>query len=448
MKRLLLLALCGCIGAIPGSAQQKCATNSLLQQTLNAHPEYATLRAHLQEHAARQAVLYGQQPKLKTTVKVKIPVVFHVILTQAQINVLGGTNTIVQRAIDQVTVFNEDFNAQNADKVKIPSAFANLQGTLDIDFGLAHRKPDGTSTNGVEIQSTTVNGFSANSSNGSLPKSTTTNGLNPWDPTRYLNIWIVNITEAGILGYCVPPSFLNFGYTQQELGVVIDFGAFGRRGPGINYFAPATNDRGRTGTHEVGHFFELEHIFGNGAGCPGSGDVDDLVADTPPQNDATYNSTFPNNHIPFPLTDACTPNSPGIMWMNFMDYPDDSSMYLFTKGQATRVQNMLATGILKSLTEHPEILDWPTSVAGIGDKFHFDIYPNPSTGRFTIDLAGSRGLSSILVTNTLGQPVKLIDTKNSASAFYEVDLTGASAGVYMVQCTFEGRTVMKKIVIQ
>lgn len=442
-----MLALCG--GIIhQAMAQEKCATTELLQQQIDAHPEYAAMRAHYREHSAEQAALYTKsRAQMKTTQNEKIPVVFHVILNTPAMNFLGGNSGIMQRAIDQINVLNEDFNAVNADKTKIPAAFASLQGSASFTFGLAHRKPDGTSTSGVEIQNTTTASFSAGNG-GSAPKSTTTNGLDPWDPNKYLNIWIVNITENGILGYTIPPSFLNFGYTLQELGVVIDYGAFGKRGGSIQNFTPNTNDGGRTTTHEVGHFFELEHIFGGGAGCPGSGDYDDGIADTPPQNDATYNSSFAGSHIPFPLTDACTPSAPGIMWMNFMDYPDDSSMYMFSQGQVNYMRSQMGSGVLNSLTLHPELLDWPTAVNNITLDREISIYPNPTSGRFTISAGNGSYLNQVDIVNVVGTTVRSIKVSNPGISNYDVDLTGFSRGVYMVRCTFADGTVTKKIVLQ
>jgi len=448
MKKLMVLALCGGMFN-QAMAQEKCATTRLLQQQIDAHPGYAAMRAHYREHSIEQAAFYTKsKAQMKTTQNEKIPVVFHVILNTPAMNFLGGNNGIIQRAMDQISVLNEDFNALNADKTKIPAAFAGLQGTAGFTFGLAHRKPDGTSTSGVEILNTTTTSFAAGTNGGSLPKSTTTNGLDPWDPNRYLNIWIVNITENGILGYTIPPSFVNFGYTIQEIGVVIDYGAFGKRGGSIQNFTPTTNDRGRTTTHEVGHFFELEHIFGGGAGCPGSGDYDDGIADTPPQNDATYNSSFSGSTIPFPLTDACTPSAPGIMWMNFMDYPDDTSMYLFSQGQVNYMRSKMGSGVLNSLTLHPELLDWPTAVASVTPEKEISVYPNPTTGRITISIGNNERLNQIDVVNVVGTVVRSIKVSDLAISNYDIDLSGISKGVYMVRCTFADGTITKKIVLQ
>ena len=443
MKKMLLLALCGSALCMTQThAQEKCLTNFLLQKSIAAHPELAAAREHYKAHSQQQAELFAKQKTLyKTTAPVSIPVVFHVVLSSSRQVLVGGASGILQRAIDQINVLNEDFNGTNSDRNKTPTPFVPFLGSPDISFGFAHRKPDGTSTNGVEITTTSVSTFSALINNGSLPKSSATNGADPWDPNKYLNIWIVDIAESGVLGYTIPPSFIGMGYSLQDIGVVIDFGAFGKRGGAIQFFSPSVNDRGRTATHEVGHFFELEHTFGDGSGCPPA-TSDDGIADTPPQDDPIYGAPL------FPQTDACTPIAPGVMFMNFVDYTDDSAMYMFTKGQAIYMQTKLTTGILHSLTLHPELFDWPTATTDIEKEKRIEIYPNPASGKFTVSLNQANDLQRISVVNMMGQNVYSIVPADSIINNYDVDLTGMSKGVYMVQCTFARGTITKKIILQ
>ncbi len=446
MKKCLLIA--AALWSSVSWAQQKCATDLILQQRLLEHPEYAPIRALYLEQAAQQASLFSQGGPQQKTTTVKVPVVFHVILNNPKQIQLGQAAGILQRAQDQIDVLNEDFNMLNADIVKVPAPFAPVKGSLNISFGLAHRKPDGTSTSGVEIRSTTLGSFSALTNSGSDPKQGSVNGLDAWDPTRYLNVWIVDIQEAGILGFTIPPSFLSFNYTMQDLGLVIDYGAFGRQSSSITFFNPATNNLGRTMTHETGHFFELIHTFGLGPGCPGSGDIDDNIADTPPQDNSTFNSTYPGGNIPFPLTDACSPNAPGIMWMNFMDYPDDSSLVMFTAGQSNYVQSNITTGILKSITEHPELCDYPTGIAALGPEPFFNIFPNPSSGWVHFSFAAGQVPTSLLVRNLLGQVVREIPVSDVQGSVLACDLSDCRPGVYFAECTFADQTVLKKIIIE
>ena len=102
--------------------------------------------------------------------------------------------------------------------------------------------------------------------------------------------------------------------------------AFGNTGT-----ATAPFNLGRTATHEIGHWLNLRHIWGDdGTGCSGS----DFVADTP-------NAAGPNFGTPtFPHV-TCNNGPNGDLFMNYMDYTDDAAMFMFTAGQVDRMQAAL-----------------------------------------------------------------------------------------------------------
>ena len=140
-------------------------------------------------------------------------------------------------------------------------------------------------------------------------------------PQRYFNIWICNL-GGGVLGYAQFP----WQGINNTYGVVVHYCTV--KGTCPPY------DSNRTVVHEVGHALGLYHIWGDdGGACTGS----DQVSDTPNQANATFGCPS------FPKTDACSPLSPGIMFMNYMDYSDDSCMNLFTQGQKTRMQAAINT---------------------------------------------------------------------------------------------------------
>jgi hypothetical protein len=133
-------------------------------------------------------------------------------------------------------------------------------------------------------------------------------------------LWVCTI-GGGILGYAQFP-----GGASATDGVVIDSKYFGTTGT-----ATAPFNLGRTATHEIGHWMNLRHIWGD-ANC-GS----DLVSDTPTHNTANYGTPV------YPHYSTCT-GTPIEMTMNYMDYTDDNAMYMFSTGQKSRMLAIFNTG--------------------------------------------------------------------------------------------------------
>jgi len=130
--------------------------------------------------------------------------------------------------------------------------------------------------------------------------------------------------SGGTLGYAQFP-----GGSASTDGVVCDYQYFGTNGT-----ATAPFNKGRTATHEVGHWLNLRHIWGDdGTGCTGS----DQVTDTP-------NAAGPNYGCPAFPTVTCSNGPNGDMFMNYMDYTDDACMFMFSSGQVSRMQALFATG--------------------------------------------------------------------------------------------------------
>jgi hypothetical protein len=146
-----------------------------------------------------------------------------------------------------------------------------------------------------------------------------TTGIAPTSPTTKLNMWSCNMS-GGILGYAQFP-----GGSSATDGVVIDDNAFGVT---TNY---APYNKGRTATHEVGHWLNLRHIWGD-ANCG-----NDIVADTPLHNTANYGCPASG------VRSTCSGN-PVMMTMNYMDYTDDLCMYMFSAGQNARMNATFASG--------------------------------------------------------------------------------------------------------
>lgn len=248
---------------------------------------------------------------------VTIPVVVHVVYNTTAENISDA------QAASQVTVLNNDFAKLNADASKVTQAtFSTVAAGANIRFCLAQRDPNGNATTGVTHKSTTVTAFGLSDE----VKANSTGGEDAWDVTKYVNIWICDLTGS-YLGYGeFPTTSLSNTY-----GLVLDYAYTGSGGS-----ATAPFNLGRTGTHEFGHCFNLFHIWGddNGA-CTGS----DQCTDTPNQG-AEHYGPFTAGSI---QTDNCTSTGSGVMWMNYMDYTDDGSMYMFTAQQVARMEAVVNT---------------------------------------------------------------------------------------------------------
>ena len=248
----------------------------------------------------------------KTNAIVTVPVVVHVLYRVA------GENISDAQAASQVQVLNDDFAKLNADASKVTQpTFSTVATGAQIRFCLAQRDPNGNPTTGVTHNTTTVTAFGTNDA----VKSTATGGVDAWDVTKYVNIWVCNL-GASLLGYGEFPT----GSLSNTWGLVLHYKYTGSGGSSI-----APYNLGRTGTHEFGHCFNLYHIWGDdGTACSGS----DQCTDTPNQAGEHY-GCFAQGSI---QTDGCTAASPGVMWMNYMDYTDDACMYMFTAQQCARME--------------------------------------------------------------------------------------------------------------
>jgi hypothetical protein len=307
MKKIFTVLAAIALAVSNGQAQRNCGSMEHLQQMSN-DPQVVERRTQIEAFTEEWVRNNGGDRALVT-----IPVVVHVVYNTATENI---SDAQIQ---SQITVLNADFRKLNSDASLVPSAFSSLAADANIEFCLASTDPTGASTTGITRTSTTSTSFSTNDG----VKFSSSGGKNAWDATKYLNIWVCDIS-GGILGYAQFP-----GGSASTDGVVIDYQYFGTMGT-----ATAPFNKGRTATHEVGHWLNLYHIWGDdGTGCTGS----DLVSDTPNQADENYGCpTFPQV--------SCSNGANGDMFMNYMDYTDDACMYMFSTGQASRMQALFATG--------------------------------------------------------------------------------------------------------
>jgi hypothetical protein len=279
------------------SGDRLCATMEVLERQLQEDP---SLRTRMEE-IERFTENYVQNYRLLPDGTIEIPVVFNVLYKTA------AQNVSLAQLQSQIDVLNADFSATNSDYNNTPSIFQNARsGNIGITFVL----------DAVNRKATNKSSWSTNNA----MKKSSQGGINPTSPTTKLNIWVCNM-GGGILGYAQFP-----GGSSSTDGVVLDDNATGNTGT-----AQSPYGLGRTATHEVGHWLNLRHIWGD-ATC-GS----DLVSDTPTHNTANYGCPA------YPHYSTCS-GSPVEMTMNYMDYTYDACMYMFTTGQKTRMKAVFASG--------------------------------------------------------------------------------------------------------
>ncbi len=445
-KMVVAAAMCsGIMMSLNAAAQikDKCGNDVITQYLIQNNPDlqykfdkYVTESNQFVENYIQESANSAN----KGTGQTILPIVFHVVLTQAEIDQIGGTQGIYDRVVKQLDVINTDYNARNSDSSAIPTVFKPLFGKVGISFALAHRTPTGTGTIGVEIRVAASNFTGFSPLTGDM-KHNSTGGLDPWDNTKYINVWVVNITGGSVLGFGYSPNYADNLGVPQETGVVIHYGTLGKKTATLEYYVSGA-DKGRTLTHELGHFFNLWHVWGNTAVGSGVCTDDDGVSDTPPQKDA--NQSCPS----FPKTN-CTNSNGGEMFMNYMDYPGDACVHMFSKGQVTRMQAQIATnGPSYQLTQHPELLLWPTDVSDLDRNNSVDVYPNPASDMVYVSLNASHSeLKSINIVNYLGQLV-ISSKETSNNGIYTFNLSGLPKGMYAIQCNFAEGTVTRKVVLQ
>lgn len=286
--------------SLQAPSSRMCASMEVLETQLAADPSLRERLNAIESHTER-AIASG---RLNAQGKIEIPVVVNVIYRTATENI---SDAQIQSQID---VLNEDFNATNADVTNTPSMFAGSVADMDLQFVLVavNRKYSSKKSWGT---------------NDAMKKSSL-GGIDPTNPTEYLNMWVVNKMTSGggtILGYAQFP-----GGSPSTDGVVIGYNFFGRVGT-----LSAPFNKGRTATHEVGHWLNLRHIWGD-ATCG-----NDFVADTPSHNSSNFGCPS------FPHYSTCA-GSPVEMTMNYMDYTDDACMYMFSQGQKERASAIFVAG--------------------------------------------------------------------------------------------------------
>lgn len=263
---------------------------------------------------------------------ITIPVVVHVIHNGDAYGT--GENITDEQVLSQITVLNQDFRRM----INSPGYNTNSVGAdIEIEFCLVQQDPDGNETNGINRVNLTTASWGENAVESILKPQT------QWDPTRYFNIWVCRFGGdlEGVLGYAQFPDSSGLGGLDTSGGnantdgVIIGYQYFGSSDiyPAGTYDSPY--DKGRTTTHEIGHYFGLRHIWGDNSSCTvnATDSNKDYCLDTPAASTANYGCATGTN--------SCTAAAGNDMIENYMDYSDDACMNLFTQNQKERIMAVL-----------------------------------------------------------------------------------------------------------
>ncbi|NDK54922.1 M43 family zinc metalloprotease [Pontibacter fetidus] len=323
---LLLFAALPGFGQITPVTQPKgrtCATDAYQETLEQLRPGIKQLQQQAREVAQHYISKQKKGQEMRRAGSITIPVVFHVVYNAASQNISD------EQIYSQLAVLNADFRRTNADKVNTPSHFASLAGDAGIEFCLASTDPNGELTNGITRTKTTASSFSVANNN---IKRQDRGGAAAWDRDQYLNIWVGNISDD-VLGWATFPGALS---SSQYDGVVLHYQTVGAAP--YNPFNWEYN-KGRTATHEIGHWLGLQHIWGTGnASCSDSDGIDD-----------TPNQYEPNYGCPTGTIVSCQNGPYGDMWQNYMDYSNDACMNMFTNDQIAYMQAVLNSSRSKLL---------------------------------------------------------------------------------------------------
>ena len=272
------------------------------------YPEFRQRRGEI-HFQTEQLIRKGLAFRKAKSSLIKIPVVVHVVYKQASENISDA------QVKSQIAALNRDYQSKNADKSKVPAPWKGLVANVGIQFFLATKDPKGGSTNGITRTQTSHDSFTTDDK----VKFAAQGGTDAWPTNKYLNLWACSL-GGGLLGYAQFP-----GGPVATDGVVILNTGFGTNGT-----AAAPFNLGRTATHEVGHWLNLNHIWGDTSDCSGTDHVDD-----------TPDAQLPNYGKPaFPHV-TCNNGPNGDMFPNYMDYVDDDTMVMFTQGQMARMHATL-----------------------------------------------------------------------------------------------------------
>lgn len=414
----LRLILIGCLVGLLSSSElwaQRCVSQERLAAYLQQHSDAEAARADLENFIQLQQAV-------QTRSTMDIPVVFHVVWNTDEENISD------EQILSQLEVLNRDFRRTNNSAGLIPSLFQSLAADMELNFCLARRSPDGASTNGILRRQTSFPFMGDRIANGRKSVCyTAEGGSDAWDTGRYVNVWV-----ARRQFFPAEASFPGMGAAAED-GIIISPPFVGTTG------SAASNQPyhlGRTLTHELGHYFNLYHLWGPGQ--TGSCTQSDEVADTPLQSRSYLGECPTHPQISCGSAD---------MFMNFMNYTDDACMAMFSNGQKNRVWAAIAAA-RPGLMQAAQACSPVSVVQAPQQEALFELLQNPTGESLllrTMAPAGQRFHWQLV--SMWGAPLRQ-GTLLIHAGLQSVDVSGLSAGMYVLRIGGEGVLWSGKVAVK
>ncbi len=403
------------------AVSQQCASQAILNQKVAENDRISTYRYDLEQRIQR--LIDEEESGVLYRDVLSIDVVVHVVWKEAEEMISE------EQVMSQIEVLNEDFRQLNAslDLVTFPP-FQGLVADMEIEFNLATVDPAGNPTSGINYVETDVTSIAGQYAAGKRRIChSDLGGADAWCYHNYLNVW-VGAYEGGVLGEAsFPGQELE---NPEEDGIRVSYAAFGRT-PNLEQ----PYNLGRTLTHEIGHYFNLFHPWGQSDEDPPNLDCmdDDGIADTPKQAFTYKNTCFQN------VQQSCgTPD----MHYNFMNYTDDACMAMFTLGQKERV-------VATILTERPGLLEPAGCSVSTNEPSWIEdilLLPNPVTDQLQIVIHDVlNGQFSMKIKDLGGQEV--YGKTSLMNGINIISLGNLKNGFYLVTISDQEYFLTKKIVV-
>ncbi len=451
MKKIALLSLLLLTSILVRGQvnNKKCITNRLVNYEIISNPNYEKTKAiEITKDLAYSISKHTERTTLN------IPIVIHVVHRNTHSNPGIGSNISNAQIEDGLRILNEDYSKTNPEYPNPPrNTFLNYWGNPDLKFCLATTDPYGNPTNGITRTSTTKTSWDADDNDeANAMKNTNAGGMNAWDPSKYLNIWICNLSNSGgggtTLGYAYLP--YTFAVGNWKDGLVIDYQYFGTIG------SASSSSDGRTATHEIGHYLGLNHTFAEaswfGQGpCDGPQgslqccDNDNSNVDDTPATDGIYFgnvTSSTNNNTCNDMQYSNAFNSDVLdMDENYMSYANNT--WMFSVDQVN-VMNTTLNSFRTLLKNSTVSMNCNGSVGTGMNNYQLEnlnIYPNPTHGK--INISSAYKINTLSITNIIGK--KILFTENLSKN--TIDLSSYKNGVYFINISTEKGIHTEKIIL-